>query len=294
MRRHLLALLVCVLLCLMVLPSTASADSGPKPAVTITVVNALAGEYYLDLLVTDPGDHANIDPADYDPNLLQGLRDWEVDGWYPALAGGTSVPLFGDLRPGEDGTHRFTYYGLPRAFRIAVSGPDGGPGHGRALYPHGVLHPSDVRLGDQLHYKGHLPAGFYGVQFLSTLVPTLIIEGVLLWLFGFRARRDWLVFLAVNLVTQAGAPPVDCGRSDFHRRFCPPVSGAPRGGGAYFAGGADYLCVPAEGVQRAPPGGLRRLRQYRQLCRGLSSSPLGGGISGPVRRFVLHGRQNTV
>ncbi len=125
MRRHLLALLVCVLLCLMVLPGTASADSGPKPAVTITVVNAPAGEYYLDLLVTDPGDHANIDPADYDPNLLQGLRDWEVDGWYPALAGGTSVPLFGDLRPGEDGTHRFTYYGLPRAFRIAVSGPDG-------------------------------------------------------------------------------------------------------------------------------------------------------------------------
>ena len=86
MRRHLLALLVCVLLCLMVLPGTASADSGPKPAVTITVVNAPAGEYYLDLLVTDPGDHANIDPADYDPNLLQGLRDWEVDGWYPALA----------------------------------------------------------------------------------------------------------------------------------------------------------------------------------------------------------------
>ena len=64
MRRHLLALLVCVLLCLMVLPGTASADSGPKPAVTITVVNAPAGEYYLDLLVTDPGDHANIDPAD--------------------------------------------------------------------------------------------------------------------------------------------------------------------------------------------------------------------------------------
>ena len=54
MRRNLLALLVCVLLCLMVLPGTASADSGPKPAVTITVVNALAGEYYLDLLVTDP------------------------------------------------------------------------------------------------------------------------------------------------------------------------------------------------------------------------------------------------
>ena len=204
MRRHLLALLVCVLLCLMVLPGTASADSGPKPAVTITVVNAPAGEYYLDLLVTDPGDHANIDPADYDPNLLQGLRDWEVDGWYPALAGGASVPLFGNLRPGEDGTHRFTYYGLPRAFRIAVSGPDGAqatdePFTRTVFYTHLTYDWETNSIT-----RATSPAGFYGVQFLSTLVPTLIVEGVLLWLFGFRARRDWLVFLAVNLVTQAG------------------------------------------------------------------------------------------
>ena len=31
-----------------------------------------------------------------------------------------------------------------------------------------------------------------------------MVEGLLLWLFGFRTRRDWLVFLLVNLVTQAG------------------------------------------------------------------------------------------
>lgn len=199
MRRHLLALLVCVLLCLMVLPGTASADSGPKPAVTITVVNAPAGEYYLDLLVTDPGDHANIDPADYDPNLLQGLRDWEVDGWYPALAGGTSVPLFGDLRPGEDGTHRFTYYGLPRAFRIAVSGPDGvqatdEPFTRTVFYTHLTYDWETNSIT-----RATSPAGFYGVQFLSTLVPTLLVEGGLLWLFGFRARRDWLVFLVAEV-----------------------------------------------------------------------------------------------
>ena len=35
-------------------------------------------------------------------------------------------------------------------------------------------------------------------------MPTLLVEGGLLWLFGFRAKRDWLVFLIVNLVTQAG------------------------------------------------------------------------------------------
>lgn len=31
---------------------------------------------------------------------------------------------------------------------------------------------------------------------------TLIIEGVVLFLFGFRERRSWLVFLCMNLVTQ--------------------------------------------------------------------------------------------
>src|SRR5699024_10541992 len=62
MKRRLFAALTCVLLCLAVLPGTASADTGPKPAVTITVVNAPAGEYYLDLLITDPEpDHDNIE-----------------------------------------------------------------------------------------------------------------------------------------------------------------------------------------------------------------------------------------
>ena len=81
-------LLLCVLLCLAVLPVSASADTGPKPAVTITVVNAPAGDYYLDLLIQDPGDYPNIDPEDYDPTLLDGLRSWEGEGWWPALLEG--------------------------------------------------------------------------------------------------------------------------------------------------------------------------------------------------------------
>lgn len=120
-------LLLCVLLCLAVLPVSASADTGPKPAVTITVVNAPAGDYYLDLLIQDPGDYPNIDPEDYDPTLLDGLRSWEGEGWWPALLEGTDVPLFGDLTPGEDGTHRFTYHrpaqDLPHRRLIRPGGP---------------------------------------------------------------------------------------------------------------------------------------------------------------------------
>mgnify|MGYP006066660011 FL=1 len=205
MKRRLFTALACVLLCLAVLPGTASADTGPKPAVTITVVNAPAGEYYLDLLITDPEpDHDNIEVADYDPELIAGLKSWEDEGWYPALVTGTRAPLFGELTAEADGIHRFSYNGLPRTFRIAVSGPGGAqataePFTRTVFYTHLTYDWETNTITSATS-----PAGFYGLQFLSTLVPTLIIEGILLWLFGFRAKRDWLVFLVVNLVTQAG------------------------------------------------------------------------------------------
>ena len=204
MKRRLFAVLACVLLCLAVLPGTASADTGPKPAVTITVVNAPAGEYYLDLLITGPGDYENIDPADYDPALIAGLKSWEGEGWYPALVTGTRAPLFGELTAEADGIHRFSYNGLPRTFRIAVSGPGGAQATAepftRTVFYTRLTYDWQTNTVTQ----ATSPAGFYGLQFLSTLAPTLIVEGLLLWAFGFRSRRDWLVFLLVNLVTQAG------------------------------------------------------------------------------------------
>ena len=197
-------LLLCVLLCLAVLPVSASADTGPKPAVTITVVNAPAGDYYLDLLIQDPGDYPNIDPEDYDPTLLDGLRSWEGEGWWSALLEGTDVPLFGDLTPGEDGTHRFTYHGLPRTFRIAVSSAQGAQATESSFTRTVFYTHLTYNWATNTITKATSTVGFYLTQFLSTLIPTLLVEGALLWLFGFRSRQDWLVFALVNLATQLG------------------------------------------------------------------------------------------
>ena len=197
-------LLLCVLLCLAVLPVSASADTGPKPAVTITVVNAPAGDYYLDLLIQDPGDYPNIDPEDYDPTLLDGLRSWEGEGWWPALLEGTDVPLFGDLTPGEDGTHRFTYHGLPRTFRIAVSSAQGAQATESSFTRTVFYTHLTYNWATNTITKATSTVGFYLTQFLSTLIPTLLVEGALLWLFGFRSRQDWLVFALGNLATQLG------------------------------------------------------------------------------------------
>jgi hypothetical protein len=31
---------------------------------------------------------------------------------------------------------------------------------------------------------------------------TLLLEGIVFWLFGFRSRRSWIGFLVINLITQ--------------------------------------------------------------------------------------------
>lgn len=201
--KRLLRTVPCLLLCLILLGGAASADMGPKQSVTITVTNAPEEVYYLDLLHQEDVDYSNVDLEEYDPALLEGLRSWEGEGWYPALVHGTNLPLFGDLTPGTDGTHTFSYYGLPDTFRIAVSSADGAQATAEP-FTRTVFHTELVYdYESNTITQSTSTVGFYLTQFLSTFIPTLIVEGILLWLFGFRSRRNVAVFLIVNLVTQA-------------------------------------------------------------------------------------------
>lgn len=201
--KRLLRAVPCLLLCLILLAATASADMGPKQSVTITVVNAPEGVYYLDLLHREDWDYSNVDLEDYDPALIEGLRHWEAEGWYPALVRGTNLPLFGDLTPGADGTHTFSYVGLPDTFRIAVSSAGGAQATAEP-FTRTVFHTELVYdYESNTITRSTSTVGYYLTQFLSTFIPTLVVEGILLWLFGFRSRRSVVVFLIVNLVTQA-------------------------------------------------------------------------------------------
>ncbi|HAL74398.1 MAG TPA: hypothetical protein DCM45_04800 [Clostridiales bacterium] len=182
------------------------ADFGPKPSITIIVKNPPADEYYLDLLINEnKSDNSQIeDKEKLDPIKYALLENYNVEGWQPALVHGTSIPLFGHLtgiRQGQDMEHTFSYFGTPDNFKIIIVTPDNQV----------VVSPEISRKSFQLTLSYDYASGTirqpslvvaYLLQFLSTLIPTLIIEGLLLLLFRFSLKRSFWPFLIVNLATQ--------------------------------------------------------------------------------------------
>ncbi len=194
-----------LLLCLCLLPTAARADTGPKPQLTIYVEHPPEEPYYLDLLIPEEegGSYDNLSGGSYDPAILSHLHDWEGEGWYPAFAGGTKAPLFGDIVPEEGNVFRFTYFGLPETFRIAAATADGGQATAETFTRTAFY--TNLTYDFASNTLSRATPGWLAwlIQLLSTLVPTLVAEGLLLLLFGFSLRENWALFLLVNLATQA-------------------------------------------------------------------------------------------
>jgi len=195
-----------LLLCLLFLIPTAHADIGPKPSLTITVVNAPDGELYLDLLREGtPAEHPYPNSNDQcEPVILDNLHSLEGDGWVLAYSTGVSgPPVFGNVRPQENGTWHYSYVGLPETFRVAAATA----GRAQAAEtPYTREFVSNIVYDwetNTVRDATPTPLRFLA-RLAATLIPTLVIEGVIFWLFGFRERRSWIVFLAVNAATQLG------------------------------------------------------------------------------------------
>ena len=208
---------ILMLLATMLLTVSAFADTGPKPKLTVKVENAPSELYYLDLLAEGEYEHegdsdfsslSDEERAALDADMLAALRAAVPDGWHACLAQGVNgPPIWGDL-VGEDagnGTqlHTFGYVGVPRTYRILIVTESGESWVSDTL--HRATLQSSVRVDWAAKTAAAPSAGTaYTLQFLCTLLPTLLIEGALLLLYGYRSRRSWLVFLLVNLVTQGG------------------------------------------------------------------------------------------
>ena len=211
---------ILLLLTAMLLTVSALADSGPKAQLTVKVENAPSEPYYLDLLAEGEFEHkgdsafdglqwsySDEERAALDDELLDALRAAVPEGWHACTAQGTNgAPMWGDLIGSDAGgvrLHSFRYHGVPDTYRIILVTKSG------ESWVSGVLHRATLQSSATVDWAARIanapsPAMAYALQFLCTLLPTLLIEGLLLFAFGYRSKRSWLVFLLVNLVTQGG------------------------------------------------------------------------------------------
>ena len=194
---------------------SALADSGPKDLLTVKVANAPEGLYYLDILEPDM---AGADPCGnnrrededqpLDPALTETLLSAVPEGWHACTLDHTNgAPIWGDLLGQEAGDlrlHTFSYAGVPDTYRLILA-PEGGEPWVSDVLERTVLQ-SSVTV-DYAAKTVTVPPVWraYAVQLLTTLTTTLVLEGIVLALFGFgKQKRNWLVFFLVNLVTQSG------------------------------------------------------------------------------------------
>ena len=216
MKRSLRSLLF-LILSLCALTMTAFADMGPKDQLTIKVVNPPQEPYVLDLLAEgEPVASSTLSLEEFQAELEElGLSDSTLyyalisevpSGWHACLCQHSGPPIWGTLtgrQSGDTMLHTFGYVGIPDTYRILIV-TKSGETWTSDTYTRTVLQ-SSVTV-DWETKEVSIPSTWQGyvLQFLATFVPTLLMEGLILFLFRYRQKRSWTVFGGVNLVTQGG------------------------------------------------------------------------------------------
>lgn len=185
------------------------ADFGPKPQLTVRVENAPEELYYLDILAEGDasrypegtvGGLSEEDRSALDQALLANLIAAIPGGWYGCVTQGRMV--WGNI-DSKDGYFQFNYLGVPDICRVLIVTKSGETFLSEPFDRQVLQSSAAVDWAAKTVKTPPVSLG-YAAQFLATFLPTLAIEGVLLLLFRLWSRRNALVFLGVNLVTQGG------------------------------------------------------------------------------------------
>lgn len=278
---------------------TAFADTGPKPQLVVRVENAPDELYYLDLLAEGEYDEKNgfsgmewsyhEQEDTLDSALLDALRAAVPEGWHACTAQGTNdLPMWGQLYAKEKDAvgalHVFGYHGVPETYRIIVVTESGDTWISDTMKRE-VLQSSvtvDWNRESVQDTTAKAPGVVIGyvLQFFATFVPTILIEGALLLLFGFVWKENRKVFLLTNLVTQGGLAlyiaitVMQHGVSGWSYIFFVPI---------------EIVITIVESLiySKKLKGQSKGRAAFYGVCANLASAWLGVLIAEPVWRFVV-------
>ena len=213
----------CVLTLCMALSvaSSAKADMGPKPNVTIKFKNLPDTRFVIALLTKGDEEYVRedkreylkgkTDPYDPDDLMYQKIYRYEADGWKIAFGPGGD-PFMANY--GEDGltssflngSARFSYY-APSDFKVLLVTADGTQYVSNEIKTtkYSAICIYDLATGELVedleNYQEHDKQDYVGMAKLY-LTGTLMVEGFLLILFGLSQARNLPIFFLANILTQ--------------------------------------------------------------------------------------------
>ena len=164
-KRLLLVMMLCMLMISIVL-TTASANSAEPPSLVI--------------LITNPPDDLSIVLISNEDQPEAIVRRVAWEGYY----------VFYSRDMQADGEYTFKVTTNGESFECTLGAP---------LQRYNNVVTLDISNRELT--PGKYP--FRSVLLVSIrILLTLLLEGIIFWLFRFRQKRSWLIFLAINLVTQ--------------------------------------------------------------------------------------------
>ncbi|NLI93958.1 MAG: hypothetical protein GX434_17705 [Peptococcaceae bacterium] len=195
-----------VLILLVILQTNAVyADAGPKPSIVIEAKNMPDKLCYMDLLVERQASatiNNEFDSPKYNQKLVSMLKEYHQDGMSPLLVNGlmrTHGDIICDIKNGESTTN-YSYM-VPDQFKIIMVSEDGNTVVSNLIERKSF---NSVVSFDYTASKGN-EVPFYKnifLPFILTCIITILIEGIVLFLFRFNLRENMKAFLLINISTQ--------------------------------------------------------------------------------------------
>jgi hypothetical protein len=198
-----------VLILTVTFTSATFADAAPKPSLDITIENIDGASCLVDLLILEDieTDNSPVEaPWFLDESDMQAqydlIKSYSEGGYRQAMATGFN-PISGTaFTKIEDGRASVGFgYRVPTAFKvIAVS--DTGQVYVSEAIQKRAFNASMTFNAETGQIKESSNLGLFAVIFSMTFVITVIIEELVLVIFGMRSKRNFKVVFYVNVLTQ--------------------------------------------------------------------------------------------
>ena len=202
----------CAILLFAVSISVALADTGPKPAVSVNVKNLGGATCYATLLSEREqyGPYCTTEIEKRWDEMRAETSVWEAFAAYKDPDGFFFLQELWDLRY----VPKYAWeYHPPRIFKVLLYWPDEGRfavseiTEAKDFYSLFEVDASEVRFADgsNIGTIAVKPVDSYSYRiwaFVSRVIITLAVELLIALAFLFRTKREWLVIIATNILTQ--------------------------------------------------------------------------------------------